>query len=432
MERNGIVESSFGKASARSGQVGNSASPGENPARAPVHVTRHSTADELNGFDCHPVIDVLWCGMPASQNPRPPPPPASSLKASILFLSYQHREFVGAAIRSAMAQDFPELELVVCDDGSTDGTREILEHELRNCPPHVRPVRCSTERNVGLVANFNRGMAACTGDIIINMSGDDISEPGRVSGIVAVFSRHPRCMLVFSNWTWIDGAGVPRNRKAGHPCENRTFSHGTMPDDLFAGSKGPGATAAYRTCLPETFGPMRPMPQPEDRCYWFRALLLGEIHYLADPLVRWRTHAGSLTNYSNRSDTPAARAKILRGLLQRQNYGRQYQADIRTALEQSHITPVISHRLDRLIRSERERLRLVRLSLLVAPRPLWLAAARRCAAVSPSPRTFKMTVLNGLMIRLFPSKREKFWKKRIKGSPASANSPPIRQLPETA
>ncbi len=65
------------------------------------------------------------------------------MKASILFVAYNQRRFVAEAIRSAMAQDYRDLELVVCDDASSDDTRAVLEAELRNCPSHISVVRAT-------------------------------------------------------------------------------------------------------------------------------------------------------------------------------------------------------------------------------------------------------------------------------------------------
>ena len=129
------------------------------------------------------------------------------MKASLLFITYNHARFVAEAIRSAMAQDYSDLELVVCDDASTDDTRKILEAELTKCPQHLTQVQAHSSENVGLISNFNRGIAACSGEVVIVMSGDDISCPDRVSKIVEEFVKNPRSMLVYSNYQSIDSAG---------------------------------------------------------------------------------------------------------------------------------------------------------------------------------------------------------------------------------
>ena len=332
------------------------------------------------------------------------------MQASVLFIACNHGRFVARAIRSAMAQDYRPLELVVCDDASTDDTREILERELQACPAHIRVVRIDNPRNLGLLATFNRGMAACTGDVIFPMAGDDISLPARVPTVMKVFADHPRCMLVFSNWIRIDEA----DRELPGACrfqEDRNFCYDGLPDDIYAAGKGPGATACYRSRIFGTFGDMELGSHPEDRCYWVRALLLGELRFLAEPLVKWRTHDGNLSHYRGGHDTAAARARIARDLRNRQNYGRQFVRDIRHALQLSLIQPGLAKHLCLLIRRDRERERLRRFSLARAPWRLWLAAARRLLAVAPTPNHIWRVLFTEPLIRMSKQKRQRQWTK---------------------
>jgi glycosyltransferase involved in cell wall biosynthesis len=337
------------------------------------------------------------------------------MKVSILYITYNHRSFAAEGIRSAMAQDYPDLELVVCDDASPDGTRVILEDELRHCPAHISVVRAHPEKNIGLLANFNQGMAACSGDIIIGMAGDDISLPHRISRIVAEFKANPKCMLVYSNWIRIDDSGQVLPGSCGRK-QDRTFAYGSRPDCVYAGGKGAGSTAAYRADLFRTFGPLDISRRPEDRSCWVRALLLGEIQYLVEPLVKWRTHSTNLSNYQAGADTAAARKRILRDLLHRQSYGRQFHKDIEHAVRKSLINPELAERLLFIIRHDRECERLRRFALAVAPWKLWLGSAVRLMQISPSSRSLMRIAFSEFPIRMFSRRRERRWAKRIRKS----------------
>jgi len=335
------------------------------------------------------------------------------MKASILFISYNHERFVAEAIRSAMAQDYPDLEVVVCDDASNDNTRAIVEEELKHCPPHISLVRVHSETNVGLITNFNRGMASCSGEIIIPMAGDDVSLPNRVSRIMKEFASSPGCMLIYSNWIRIDdeGGGIPG---ACRHREDKTFSHGLLPSCVYAGGKGPGSTAAYRGRIFETFGPLDECRRPEDRSFWVRALLLGDVRYIAEPLVKWRTHGGNWSNYQGGSDTAAARDRILKELICRQNYGRQFRKDINRAVMKSLVSQPLADRLFSIIAEERERERLRRFSLAKAPWRLWFGAASRLIVTSPTFGNLSRILRSDLTIRMNSRKRESHWKRKIK------------------
>lgn len=335
------------------------------------------------------------------------------MKASILFITYNQSAFVAEALRSAMAQDHPDLELVVCDDASTDDTRSILENELLRCPPHITVVRAHLEKNVGLLGNFNQGMAACSGEVIIAMAGDDISLPQRVSRIVAEFAANPKCALVYSNWIRIDDEGGMLPGSCGH-ARNRTFAYGARPTCIYAGGKGAGCTAAYRADVFKTFGALDIGKRPEDRSSWVRALLLGEIHYLDEPLVKWRTHSANLSNYQAGVDTAEARKRILRDLLHRQSFGFQFRKDISKAVQASLITPEFGDRLLWIIRHDRECERLRRFSLAEAPWKLWLGSALRLAKLSPSAKSLTRIAFADLPIRVSSKRRERRWAKRIR------------------
>ena len=192
------------------------------------------------------------------------------MKASILFITYQHEKFVAESIRAAMAQDHPDLELVICDDGSSDRTRRILEEEMARCPRHIEVVWASTDENRGLHANFNGGLAACTGDVIVIMSGDDISLPHRVSKICGVFSADPECMLVCSNWLRINEAGADLGIRGQH-TKDTVFSYAGKVDRVYASAPVCGATGSYRASLRSLFPPMAKGRHGEDNCFWVRA-----------------------------------------------------------------------------------------------------------------------------------------------------------------
>ncbi|TAG09871.1 MAG: glycosyltransferase [Verrucomicrobia bacterium] len=334
------------------------------------------------------------------------------MKASILFITYNHRRFVAEAIRSAIAQDYPELELVVCDDGSSDGTLAIIEEELRNCPAHITIVRASMIKNIGLLPNFNQGVAACSGDIIIPMAGDDISLPHRVSKIVAEFAANSKCTLVYSNWTRIDEVGDVLAGSSKHK-KDMTFSYGLEPNCIYAGGKGAGCAAAYRADVFRIFGPLDVANRPEDRSCWVRALLLGEIRYLAEPLLKWRSHSSNVSNYRVGADTPSARKRTIHDLLGRQNYVRQFSKDIRLAVEASIISPKTEQHLLLMIRRDRETQRLRRFSLAEAPWQLWFGSSLRLVTASPSFKTLRRIIFGDLMIRVSDRRRERRWKKRI-------------------
>ena len=114
-------------------------------------------------------------------------------KVSVHIICYNQRDFIREAVESALGQDHPNLEVVVADDASTDGTAEILAEYQRSHPGRV--IAVLGEQNVGITRNSNRGLAACSGELIAFLGGDDVLLPGKVSAQVEWFAKDRRRVL---------------------------------------------------------------------------------------------------------------------------------------------------------------------------------------------------------------------------------------------
>jgi len=110
---------------------------------------------------------------------------------SIVIVSYNQVDFIDLALESCVRQadDYPALEIVVADDGSSDGTREAVARWVHNHPTMVRLVGETVNR--GIAANFNAGLEAASGTYLAWLGGDDIMLPGKIAKQVALLERDP-------------------------------------------------------------------------------------------------------------------------------------------------------------------------------------------------------------------------------------------------
>lgn len=106
--------------------------------------------------------------------------PSPELSVSILINNYNYEQFLSEAIESALAQTYTRIEIIVVDDGSTDNSRQILEH-------YRDRVTLVYKENGGQASAFNAGFTASTGDIICFLDSDDTFEPHKVAEIARVF-----------------------------------------------------------------------------------------------------------------------------------------------------------------------------------------------------------------------------------------------------
>ena len=109
---------------------------------------------------------------------------------SILVITYQHAAFIDHAIRSIVEQDYRNIEVVVADDGSADGAQDRIR-QWAAADARIVPLLAAS--NTGLSANWNRGLARCTGDLIAVLSGDDEMLSGRLTKQAAFMRAHPEC-----------------------------------------------------------------------------------------------------------------------------------------------------------------------------------------------------------------------------------------------
>lgn len=119
---------------------------------------------------------------------------------SIVSPSLNHGRYVEATVRSVLAQDYPRLEYVVMDGGSTDGTLEVLAR-------HRPALRYFSGPDGGQAAAINAGFRMTTGEILGWLNSDDLYEPGAVSAAVRFFAEHPEVALVYGEAVFIDADG---------------------------------------------------------------------------------------------------------------------------------------------------------------------------------------------------------------------------------
>ncbi|MFA6204150.1 MAG: glycosyltransferase [Gallionella sp.] len=108
---------------------------------------------------------------------------------SVVIPTYNQVDFVKETIDSVLEQDYPKLQIIVTDDGSTDGTVQIIQDYVRQYPDKV--VAVVSEKNTGIPANFNRGFRQVKGEYIAWLGGDDLMLPGKISKQVKLMQQRP-------------------------------------------------------------------------------------------------------------------------------------------------------------------------------------------------------------------------------------------------
>lgn len=135
---------------------------------------------------------------------------------SVIMAAYEAEKYIAESIESIREQTWPQWELVICDDASSDGTYEIL---LRYAEQDERITVLRNDRNLGAAATRNRCIQGSRGDYIAVQDGDDVSEPDRLAVLMARMERGG-CDFVSSAHYLFDEGGryrtdVPREEYPG-------------------------------------------------------------------------------------------------------------------------------------------------------------------------------------------------------------------------
>jgi glycosyltransferase involved in cell wall biosynthesis len=207
-----------------------------------------------------------------------------AMKLSIIIANYNYRDFVGAAISSALAVEWPDKEVIVVDDASTDDSRNVIDGFRGKIAAYFRP------KSYQLGAHIF-GFEQSTGNIIIFLDADDLLEPDVMLEVAKVW--RPGVSKVQYQMNLIDGTGTQLGTAFPRfPLINdaeklrRTFLR-TM-----AYATPPGSGNAYSRDFVRNAFAMAPRTIPEsDAVLLTLAPMMGAILTIRRPLARYRVHA---------------------------------------------------------------------------------------------------------------------------------------------
>jgi glycosyltransferase involved in cell wall biosynthesis len=223
-------------------------------------------------------------------------------RVSVVIPTYNRARMVRRAIESVLAQNYPNLEVIVVDDGSVDGTRDVVA-------AMGEQVRYEWQPNAGASSARNRGWALAKGVYVAFLDSDDVYLPGKLHEQVQYMRQRPSTVLVYCWFSIVDEAGRVR---LGRRCRLT----GNVARKLVAQCmRGPLATPTVMVCrraLAATGGFDESMRLSEDIDLWCRLARLGPIGLVPEVLVQVNRHSGNLSTGPRVSRFREASLQILR------------------------------------------------------------------------------------------------------------------------
>jgi len=210
----------------------------------------------------------------------------------VALCTFNGARFVGEQLASIAAQDREPDELVVCDDGSSDGSVEIVQEFARRARLSTRLV--VNDRNLGSTKNFEKAISLCQGAIVALADQDDVWYRHKLGRIEQAFLRSSEIVLAFSDADLIDDDSNSLGKRlwpgfSFDRSEQIEFAKGGALNVLLKHPVVTGASMAFRR---EYFDLLAPMPAKQFHDRWISFLLAtrGKFAVISDRLMQYRQH----------------------------------------------------------------------------------------------------------------------------------------------
>jgi glycosyltransferase involved in cell wall biosynthesis len=216
---------------------------------------------------------------------------------SVCMPAYNAERYVAEAVESILNQTLGDFEFLIVDDGSTDGSRRILEGYAARDPR----IRLTSRPNTGYLVALNEMLAAARGEFIARMDADDVALPVRFERQVPYLRAHPEVLALGSRVLLVDPEGAPlcdMCKLQAHEEIDRTHLEKTMAmchPAVMARVEALRRVGGYR---PECY-------TAEDLDLWLRLAEIGRLANLPEVLLKYRQHLQSI-GYARRATQDAA------------------------------------------------------------------------------------------------------------------------------
>ena len=207
-------------------------------------------------------------------------------KVSVIIPTYNAMTYISETVGSVLSQTFTDFELLIIDDGSSDGT---VQWASQIVDPRVKLI---SQPNHGKPFTNNRGIAHTQGDYIAFLDHDDLWEPTKLEKQVRCLEDNPAIGLV-DTWLFVaDAQGNPRNKVTTSRAEGKVWKQMIEFNSICCGS-----TPMVRRCCFETVGGFDEKLFPcEDWDMWIRIASRYPFAVVKEPLARWRQHSNNTSN----------------------------------------------------------------------------------------------------------------------------------------
>lgn len=196
---------------------------------------------------------------------------------TVITPTYNRASFLDETISSVLGQEYPHLEYLILDDGSTDNTEEIVQKYLGKA-------RYENHANMGETRTVNKGLKMARGEIIVVVNSDDPLLPGAITDAVEVLTQNRDALVAYPDWYLIDEQSriLQRRKTFDYDYVSMVKWHCCLP--------GPG-TFFRRSLVDQLRGRDEQFRYVADFDFWLRAGLIGPFVRIPRTLATFRWHS---------------------------------------------------------------------------------------------------------------------------------------------
>jgi glycosyltransferase involved in cell wall biosynthesis len=206
---------------------------------------------------------------------------------------YNAVRFIRETLESVLSQGYPDLEVIVMDGGSTDGTVDVLRS-------YGDRIRWASEPDRGQSHAINKGLALATGEILTYLNADDLYAPGALRRVGVFFADHPEAAWLTGHCRMVDANGCEIQRvftrykalwlRSAHSRALQVTNFISQPATF------------WRRAVAEAVGPFREdLYYTMDYDYWLRISSRARLHVIPQTLAVFRAHADAKTAVMKRA-----------------------------------------------------------------------------------------------------------------------------------
>ena len=205
---------------------------------------------------------------------------------SVVIPTYNRAAVIGASLESVFRQDYPNIEIIVVDDGSKDDTEHVME------PYIAKGVRYYRQENRGAPTARNAGVERAEGELIAFLDSDDAWEPNKISAQVRRMGESfPDVALIYTGMRKVDQNGALLGYKT--PSKRGAIYLDLLRDNVV----GSTSTALVKASVVREVGGFdTALRSRQDLDLWLRIAKKYSIDYVADPLVIYSVHTDRISS----------------------------------------------------------------------------------------------------------------------------------------